>query len=1190
MKKYFITTLSAKEILRQISLRGADEPVTLDFSRELTRLPFINKSEYQSGNAVFDQITKLQIHKDSSAKYNPFELSEILFKLNFDGVKANIKAGDFEKLLDSEDKRSRFSEAAKAWKLYREGFYIKFSDERTEHFECFEHGASMVRNAMDYFVRSDVKSGVEPRLMLEPYLKLRNYEFNPAKYYAYRGLYLTDGVRIEALNGKKLLNKDSFIVIDDCKEGYFETDENENVINAPFKVLTGVQVKDNRLKMKCESKQLNINLFDGQGIISPDFAEIINAALQDNGIQGENDFASSFQFRMPFGKGMLHKVDFKKFFRDELNEEPDGLYIKDCFGIKRNLGKAQIILVKSQFKFADAMKELKEKDPMEAYFKGFYEYDHAMYIKATDLAYASENARVRFAYQLINALPELDSDTFRKLVNENIDPLFKTDEAGEYRVNLEETDGMELKNIAGALVNFKNGNKGAAIKLNPYFLKEKEVIDEIRSYKRAKLTQLANGNFEIDGVSKYIVRDLLYFLIFIARKAVRKTDEKSLYKTVGERIDTKNATIDRESFWAPSEGVFKGGKYYAFFRFPCYSKYEPALLKCSAGNRNKDGENLYEKYFSHLKGCVFIARSSISITQLGGADQDGDRCLISLNQDINSAVKKFGYGKNNQRLKPIIAIPSIGGSKKVSMQGENGLTKESLAACLEALFNGFNSSIGRLTNLGVTLIKAAEKRNEQDGMKAYVNKKKNQNKLIADRYNDEYIGVNEYIENNITETAAGEDCGEFDIGAYSTIVGGVEIDAAKTSFRPNTRFMFPKKPRRASFFSYTGRYDGKIRHFDFHQTYKTKRAPENGGLGVFKILKKVSDSEKPDEEVFSVCDYDTAVANIDNLPSFFAEHLERVQKDRLNPSGKENVRLFKFEEDENWRSCAETEKGRALAQLVKDYKDYKDFTKKFNDAETENNESTKEINRLLVKKYDSLYSPLGSCGLSVVDAYDIAEQYLSSVEVQESTFKSLIDKGWEFSGDSEELKTEILDEITRKSFEKAYEKEKAAIRAILFNFIYDGYRMLPYILINLYKKQKKREAVRELYNTEGDSPELAEMKRCFLRHRGFAVKVEADVIEGVNAIASGAYNNDALTDDGDEASANPESTLEREIISVCRNRVAQIFKNGNSFDSGEAIKHCRAIKANAFFWDVFSREEIEKAVCRYPEISKKEER
>ena len=45
-----------------------------------------------------------------------------------------------------------------------------------------------------------------------------------------------------------------------------------------------------------------------------------------------------------------------------------------------------------------------------------------------------------------------------------------------------------------------------------------------------------------------------------------------------------------------------------------------------------------------------------------------------------------------------------------------------------------------------------------------------------------------------------------------------------------------------------------------------------------------------------------------------------------------------------------------------------------------------------------------------------------------------------------------------------------------------------------------------------------------------------------------------------------------------------------SFDSGEAIKHCRAIKANAFFWDVFSREEIEKAVCRYPEISKKEER
>ena len=56
-------------------------------------------------------------------------------------------------------------------------------------------------------------------------------------------------------------------------------------------------------------KDINITCFDGEGLISREYAEDLDRAYCGEHIH------SSFQIRMPYVKGMLHEVDFKDFFR-----------------------------------------------------------------------------------------------------------------------------------------------------------------------------------------------------------------------------------------------------------------------------------------------------------------------------------------------------------------------------------------------------------------------------------------------------------------------------------------------------------------------------------------------------------------------------------------------------------------------------------------------------------------------------------------------------------------------------------------------------------------------------------------------------------------------------------------------------------------------------------------------------------
>ena len=90
-------------------------------------------------------------------------------------------------------------------------------------------------------------------------------------------------------------------------------------------------------------KELEFNIFDGQGVISPRQAELWAKDL------GLNYTPSAFVVRSNFIKGLLVVIDFVQ-YSDEIGEH----YITDVYGNKVNIRDMDVILTESQFKLWEA--------------------------------------------------------------------------------------------------------------------------------------------------------------------------------------------------------------------------------------------------------------------------------------------------------------------------------------------------------------------------------------------------------------------------------------------------------------------------------------------------------------------------------------------------------------------------------------------------------------------------------------------------------------------------------------------------------------------------------------------------------------------------------------------------------------------------------------------------------------------
>ena len=553
-----------------------------------------------------------------------------------------------------------------------------------------------------------------------------------SKFYAYRGLYLSDSKRIAKID----LNEDTVIVLPDklpnSSKHYDDYCYSKKVIcihNTEEQATDSEEEVDFK-KEKWELK--NDPMFDGEGLISPDYAKKINKELKTK--------ANSFQIRMPFIKGIVHNVDFQDF----LNKYAKGYTTcLDFFGIKRDLSKAKIILTESMFKAGGWLKELWDKDktlrsgevvkdPMKFFFDRMKVFKHALYISGTDSSFQKSDL-VQMNYQILSTL-DITYDELYKLVEDHwyyienpIDYLIRHDSVSEYKWR--DNDGIgidtgveeyDISDCSNSWIEVLQADR--MFQYHPY------IKQQLTNCGRRLKEKIAFGRLIVPGENRYLSRDLLLFLKYLIELSYSSNDKN---KDIDDLLENKDSIINTELLmedqtYIPCDNIeLIDGNYYPIFRNPHLSRNEECVLKASIPTSK---ESIRVKYLGHLSGVLMVSGKSFVPKILGGADFDGDPVKIINSEPITNAVLRGSYYKNKNRKLPIVDI--------VPFHPKKEPYKDSID--YKTLFDTFTERIGIISN-------RATKTSES----YYIGKK-----------------------NNLRDPA------EY------TILTGLEIDAAKTGTRP----------------------------------------------------------------------------------------------------------------------------------------------------------------------------------------------------------------------------------------------------------------------------------------------------------------------------------------------------------------------------------------------------------------------
>ena len=526
-------------------------------------------------------------------------------------------------------------------RLFYNGFSICFEDNATVKFCRFEMSSNMARNGRIMYIAETLLGAVENAITL-------GWEPKPSiavsKWMAYKGLALSSGeaafeggVTIESLGpgGKSIEIKkpediiDYIIVVKDLKED-----------------MESVEVFDDSHPDGGSAKQKinNINRFDGAGLISWDLAEKL----------GEE---TSFQFRMPFCKGMLHKVRFHSFFRDVLKCDR----IKDTFGQEHDLSKVLIILTESQFKALqwfpmdgnkrqisyDGIK----KDIWNHYRNRFRAYKHRLFISQRAKPDSKYGDSIPLNYQLISTL-ELEPNDEQALLEPSVKRYLQLNH--DYRARLIEFTHPVVEDPdyspddpAAPLEKPDHDNSevsssvsdilAAGMRKNARFVLDTHAKTIMKNAASDQLDDIAVGRLIVRGKTRYLTPDLLRLLIHIGEKSSHLSEDRIdlLRKLKRKCLDAGNVYIpcfEPERFSPDRESSQNYPFIVAIGRNPHISRNEHIIAKTSQ-------TEIYKRLFDHLDRVCMLNSKDVFAERLGGADFDGDLVKIT---DEHAFIKGVG--------------------------------------------------------------------------------------------------------------------------------------------------------------------------------------------------------------------------------------------------------------------------------------------------------------------------------------------------------------------------------------------------------------------------------------------------------------------------------------------------------------------------------------------------------------------
>ena len=593
--RYKIHMLSARAIISYARLEN--EQYTFQLNTIDTRKCIMrDAADEQDDNALFYQtmcVLKKQSIEPPKSENALVDLQDVIFYVDFNGI---FDRGSSPKMLERQKK---------AESMFRpEGITLDFGN-GAHRYLAFERSGSMSRQAKLSFIRADVHDEVRRRSMLD--MEVGNCQLS--KLYAYNGLMLSGGVRIEGIN---LAKTHRVIVV-----------KNETY-RARTKVITVEGDSSTEAVKKYSRKE-----------------DVRDITVLDKIFCGKH-IHHSFQIRMPFVKGMLHEVHFHDFLFSAGSK-----YITDIWGVLHPVDAVDIILTQSMFKGHGWL--IDNGMDWNDYLRIFEKYNHALYI--TNVSKVKPDNHTELNYQFLNTL-SMTAEEFRPLDLPDGWKSSPSDDKREWITKATEQRYFDFcQNEAFRRQYFieKNNTLGKCIKKNPLFVNEKACVKELNDNADKLIWQYSLGRLLVKGDNRFLSDDILDLLIFLIDNGAKRNRKEITFWSVA-----MTERFNKNSFYSPGAS-YDADTVCTLLRNPHIARNEEIQLKLYGKSTI-----MRKHYLSQLTDVVMVDPESLAAQRLGGADFDGDMIKTIADNMLNECVKRnYEYDDLNDRSNlPLLYIPS----------------------------------------------------------------------------------------------------------------------------------------------------------------------------------------------------------------------------------------------------------------------------------------------------------------------------------------------------------------------------------------------------------------------------------------------------------------------------------------------------------------------------------------------------
>jgi hypothetical protein len=440
--------------------------------------------------------------------------------------------------------------------------------------------ASMSRQGILGLVSEEMYDLIEAYAMME----IKFDKTVLSKFEAYKCLLLSSCFCIEEKLPYMIVVPDYENVIESVRIKYVDEEVKEYVDKKTGEAKTFAEkvIKDG-------VKDINNNVNDGSGLCS------IEQAKKWSDYLSLNYTGCCFMLRVPYVKGLVIAVDFKKFYKQRGIQK-----IKDIWGKEHDIDKIDIILTESQYKGYKYFKQKGDYSDWERYLGLLNKYNYCIGISKINFSHKTEPKMTRCNYQ-----------TLQTLDIETQDLIDMSQYTREWIEKILSGDLLYVLKYLGLKEDSQPDNiYMKSILLNPQMVNDIKIKSYLYGLLRKTIDEIKIGKIYIEGAFKFLVPDVVFMMEYIGG------------------LNPIGCLNKGEMFAKQHEGD------YVLNRNPHLSKSEHVIL-------NAVNNELTNEWCSNLENICMINSYDITAPRLNGADKDGDLVLVHKNPTYMKGINNY---------------------------------------------------------------------------------------------------------------------------------------------------------------------------------------------------------------------------------------------------------------------------------------------------------------------------------------------------------------------------------------------------------------------------------------------------------------------------------------------------------------------------------------------------------------------